>query len=442
MKQKINIRLAIIAVIAIVATTIGITFVYYGLFRNQVHEDLKMAAELLNETGVFETADETNIDKQFNFSTGNFRVTWIAQDGSVIYDNDNSAFELENHLDRPEIKQAIENGTGESVRLSETMGMNTYNYAILQKNGTIVRISTEARTLGSVFIAAIPVILLVSALILGVCILLGHLLTNKIIEPINQMAEHLDDHSGETTAYKELEPFENKIRSQHDKILRAASIRQDFTANVSHELKTPLTAIKGYAELLENGMIPPENQNHIVKQIRKNADRLLKLINDIIELSDLDRNENNMEFAEFDLYELASECCRDLEINAAQKSISIDLKGEPTDIMGDKNLISELIYNLVQNSIQYNDFGGEIRVFAGKRNDKAVLEVKDNGIGIPKVHQERVFERFYRVDKSRSRETGGTGLGLAIVKHIAEVHNADLKLESEYGLGTTVTVTF
>ncbi len=442
MKQKINIRLAIIAVIAIVATTIGITFVYYGLFRNQVHEDLKMAAELLNETGVFETADETNIDKQFNFSTGNFRVTWIAKDGSVIYDNDNSAFALENHLDRPEVKQAMENGTGESVRLSSTMGMNTYNYAILQNNGTVVRISTEARTLGSVFLAAIPVILLVSALILGVCILLGHLLTNKIIEPINQMAEHLDDHSGETTAYKELEPFENKIRSQHDKILRAASIRQDFTANVSHELKTPLTAIKGYAELLENGMIPPENQNHIVCQIRKNADRLLKLINDIIELSDLDRNENNMEFAEFDLYELASECCHDLEINASQKSISIDLKGEPTEIMGDRSLLSELIYNLVQNSIQYNDFGGEIRVFAGKRNDKAVLEVKDNGIGIPKAHQERVFERFYRVDKSRSRETGGTGLGLAIVKHIAEVHNADLKLESEYGLGTTVTVTF
>ncbi len=442
MKQKINIRLAIIAVIAIVATTIGITFVYYGLFRDQVHEDLKMAAELLNETGVFETADETNIDKQFNFSTGNFRVTWIAKDGSVIYDNDNSAVTLENHLDRPEVKQAMENGTGESVRLSSTMGMNTYNYAILQNNGTVVRISTEARTLGSVFLAAIPVILLVSALILGVCILLGHLLTNKIIEPINQMAEHLDDHSGETTAYKELEPFENKIRSQHDKILRAASIRQDFTANVSHELKTPLTAIKGYAELLENGMIPPENQNHIVCQIRKNADRLLKLINDIIELSDLDRNENNMEFAEFDLYELASECCHDLEINASQKSISIDLKGEPTEIMGDRSLLSELIYNLVQNSIQYNDFGGEIRVFAGKRNDKAVLEVKDNGIGIPKAHQERVFERFYRVDKSRSRETGGTGLGLAIVKHIAEVHNADLKLESEYGLGTTVTVTF
>ncbi len=442
MKQKINIRLAIIAVIAIVATTIGITFVYYGLFRDQVHEDLKMAAELLNETGVFETADETNIDKQFNFSTGNFRVTWIAKDGSVIYDNDNSAVTLENHLDRPEVKQAMENGTGESVRLSSTMGMNTYNYAILQNNGTVVRISTEARTLGSVFLAAIPVILLVSALILGVCILLGHLLTNKIIEPINQMAEHLDDHSGETTAYKELEPFENKIRSQHDKILRAASIRQDFTANVSHELKTPLTAIKGYAELLENGMIPPENQNHIVCQIRKNADRLLKLINDIIELSDLDRNESHMEFAEFDLYELASECCHDLEINASQKSISIDLKGEPTEIMGDRSLLSELIYNLVQNSIQYNDFGGEIRVFAGKRNDKAVLEVKDNGIGIPKAHQERVFERFYRVDKSRSRETGGTGLGLAIVKHIAEVHNADLKLESEYGLGTTVTVTF
>ncbi len=442
MKQKINIRLAIIAVIAIVATTIGITFVYYGLFRAQVREDLKMAAELVDETGAFETADETNIDKQFNFSTGNFRVTWIAKDGSVIYDNDNNAYTLENHLDRPEIKEAMEKGAGESIRLSSTMGMNTYNYAILEENGTVVRVSTEARTIGSVIVAVIPVILLVSAFILATCILLGHLLTNKIIEPINQMAEHLDDHSGETTSYKELEPFENKIRSQHDKILRAASIRQDFTANVSHELKTPLTAIKGYAELLENGMVEPENQNHILRQIRKNADRLLQLINDIIELSNLDRNENKMEFAEFDLYELAEECCHDLEINASQKSISIDLKGEPTNVMGDKSLISELIYNLVQNSIQYNDFGGEIRVFAGKRNDKAVLEVKDNGIGIPREHQERVFERFYRVDKSRSRETGGTGLGLAIVKHIAEVHNADLKLDSEYGLGTTITVTF
>lgn len=442
MKQKINLRLAIIAVIAIVATTIGVTFVYYSLFQTQVKEDVRMAAELLNETEVFETADETDIDNQFDFSVGNFRVTWIAKDGSVLYDNDNDALTLENHSDRPEVEEAQANGIGESIRHSSTMGMNTYNYAILQDNGTVVRVSTKARTIGSIFVVTIPVVLVVIVFVLMVCILLGHMLTAKLLEPINQMAEHLDDHSGETTSYKELEPFENKIRSQHDKILRAASIRQDFTANVSHELKTPLTAIRGYSELLENHMVEPENQDHMFRQIRRNADRLLKLINDIIELSDLDRNENKFDFTEFDLHELAADCCQDLEVNASTKSISIELSGEPCEITGDKNLVSELIYNLVQNAIQYNDFGGDIRVFAGMRNDKAVLEVKDNGIGIPKQHQERVFERFYRVDKSRSRETGGTGLGLAIVKHIAEVHSADLKLESEYGIGTKITVTF
>ena len=232
------------------------------------------------------------------------------------------------------------------------------------------------------------------------------------------------------------------LRSQHTDVLAAAKARQDFTANVSHELKTPLTAISGYAELLEGGVASEEKQNHFYHEIRKNADRLLALINDIIRLSELDRVNQELAFDRIDLYEVAKECVDDLSVNAKVKDISIAIEGEKCVINGNRDLLRELIENLVQNSIRYNNPGGKVLVSVNTIDNSTCLIVKDNGIGIPAADQQRVFERFYRVDKSRSKATGGTGLGLAIVKHIVEIHDAKIELDSAPGVGTTISVLF
>ena len=255
------------------------------------------------------------------------------------------------------------------------------------------------------------------------------------------MAEQLDDRMA-VPAYRELEPFADKIRSQHEKVLEAAKSRQDFTANISHELKTPLTAISGYAELIENRMIEEEQEIHIAKQIRHNSDRLLSLINDIIQLSELDHGEIPRKFEQVNLYKLAEDTCKALRVNAQQRNVTLTCIGTDTVQSGDRELLKELLENLIQNAIRYNQDGGWVRVKVFSENQHAVLTVADNGIGIPREQQERVFERFYRVDKSRSRETGGTGLGLAIVKHIAELHDAEIQMKSEPGKGTAITICF
>ncbi len=444
MKQKINLRLALIALIAILMTSVGVTLVYYNLFQIQVKNDLKQTAELLVEMEVFQNAYDSgreHAEGLAHLSSGNLRITWIDEDGTVLFDNDTDAAGLPNHLDRPEIREAFETGEGESVRRSDTMNMNTFYYALLLENGTVLRVSTQARAIVSVLTAALPVIAVIAAVVLLGCVLIGHLLTGQLMRPIEEMAENLDDVS-RVSAYRELEPFAEKIRSQHENILAAAKSRQDFTANVSHELKTPITAITGYAELIENGMVDEESEVHVAQQIRHNADRLLSLITDIIQLSELDHKEIPRTFEHMDLLAVAEECVREQLPMAGKKNIRLVCEGVPAGITADRALIREMIDNLVQNALRYNREGGEVRVVVDIENEHPVLTVRDTGIGIPAEHQDRVFERFYRVDKSRSRETGGTGLGLAIVKHITDIHSAELQLESKVGEGTVVTVRF
>ena len=267
------------------------------------------------------------------------------------------------------------------------------------------------------------------------------MLTKQLLFPIETMAENLGDSDYESP-YKELEPLAEMLRSQHTDILAAAKARQDFTANVTHELKTPLTAISGYAELLDGGMVGEEQQKHFYQEIRKNADRLLALINDIIRLSDLDRKGHEPSFGVIDLYEVVKECMDELTVNAKQRNVNISLDGESCNVHGSKDMLKELVENLAQNAIRYNNAGGKVWVSVTKRDGRSVLTVKDNGIGIPVSEQERIFERFYRVDKSRSKATGGTGLGLAIVKHIVEIHDAKIELDSAPGVGTTISVLF
>ena len=441
MKSKINIRLVGIAILAVIATVIGITIIYYSLFQKQVRAELSVSAKLLKDTHYFESV---NIDiDEINLSTdlSELRVTWIDEDGTVLYDNDASAELLSNHNDRPEIQEAFDKGSGEAIRKSDTMKKNTFYYAVLLDNGTVLRVATNAQSIWSVFMSAAPIIALIILLIIAICIFISHMLTKQLLLPIETMAENLGDSDYESP-YKELEPLAEMLRSQHTDILAAAKARQDFTANVSHELKTPLTAISGYAELLDGGMVGEEQQKHFYQEIRKNADRLLALINDIIRLSDLDRKGHEPSFGVIDLYEVVKECMDELTVNAKQRNVNISLDGESCNVHGSKDMLKELVENLAQNAIRYNNAGGKVWVSVTKRDGRSVLTVKDNGIGIPASEQQRIFERFYRVDKSRSKATGGTGLGLAIVKHIVEIHDAKIELDSAPGVGTTISVLF
>ena len=434
MKQKINSRLLFISMVVLALATVSITFVYYGLFQEQVKKDLRVEAELLKNAGITEF-----VKNEAMLSNEDIRITWIKSDGSVIYDNDANAEYLSNHLNRPEVDAAFKRGVGESVRESDTMNMRTFYYAIIMDDGTVLRVATEARSLLNVFLSASGIIIFIIILIIVLCIFISHFLTVQLLEPIKRLADSIDDNSS-IVGYKELEPFMNRIREQHEDILASAKSRQDFTANVSHELKTPLTAISGYAELIENRMVDEEKVIHFSAEIRKNADRLVSLINDIIRLSELDHKESTPEFVSLDLYEIAEERLELLRSNAREKNIQISLKGENCMVLSNKGMLIELIDNLVQNAIRYNVQNGMVEVYVGHNKNHAVLKVSDSGIGIPKDEQKRVFERFYRVDKSRSRETGGTGLGLAIVKHIVEIHDGSIELESEVKKGTSITV--
>lgn len=444
MKKRINMRLILIAVIAVIATMICMAGVYFQLFQSQVRKDLCVSAKMLADTGLFDR--KTSKDLQFSdrFEIGkDLRVTWIDTDGTVLYDNDLDVSQLPNHKDRPEVKEAMKKGEGQCVRVSDTMQMDNYYYALRLRNGTVIRVATQARSVYSVFLAASPYVVLILAIIVGICVFLAHLLTKQLLHPIEELAENMESAVIQAPPYKELVPFVNTIREQHENILMAAKVRQDFTANVSHELKTPLTAISGYAELIENHMAGPEQEARFAQEIQQNATRLLSLINDIIRLSELDSGEDNLLcFEQVDLDEVAGACVKNLQMNAQKRNVTLYYEGVPCMLRADRGMISELIENLCQNAIRYNNEGGEVHVRVYYEKGQPMLSVADNGIGIPKDQQERIFERFYRVDKSRSKQTGGTGLGLAIVKHIVELHDAVLHLESEPGKGTTITVAF
>ena len=264
------------------------------------------------------------------------------------------------------------------------------------------------------------VIMLVLVIIV---VLISRYLTKSIVCPIGQMAKDLD-HVDDINAYKEIRPLIDTIREQHNDIMENAQMRQEFTANVSHELKTPLTAISGYSELIENGMAADGDVRRFATEIHRNSNRLLTLINDIIRLSELDVTENAPSMERIDLCAVARSNVDMLMLSAEKHNVTLKFSGQPSYIMGNKMMMEELVYNLLSNAIRYNREGGSATVRVNKILDRVNLEVLDTGIGISKENQKRIFERFYRVDKSRSKETGGTGLGLAIVKHIVELHDA------------------
>lgn len=450
MRKKIYRRLMGTATLAILSTVLLTVAVCYNLLKNQVMEDLQIYTRTVShmlengiQTGNVESAGkELLLNWEEELKRDKIRITLVGKDGSVLYDTLAAESEMENHKERPEISQAFTSGEGKEIRRSATLDKNTYYYAIRLSDGSVLRAAKDADSIYMLFEFAVPYLLGIAVVLLIVCGIMSHFMAGKIIRPIKLIAEDVENVEKIET-YEEMKPFIDAIRNQHKDVLQNARIRQEFTANVSHELKTPLTAISGYAELIENGMVAqPSEINRFTGEIHSNANRLLTLINDVIRLSELDSEETEEILTPVNLWECANTCVNMMQIYAEKSHVTLQAEGENVMIMASRQMVDEVLYNLCSNAIRYNKENGKVNVIIKDRLNTAQLIVRDTGIGIPKEHQERIFERFYRVDKSRSKSTGGTGLGLAIVKHILIKLDAEISLKSEEGRGTEITVTF
>ena len=440
MEEKISYRLFWMGFVGLICTTVLCLFVFHRAFREQAWAALENEASLV-AAGCEQIDDPAQLSAYVN---GDLRITLIASDGSVLFESATSQ-QMENHLGRPEIQQAKQEGIGRNRRDSQTLGYETYYYAMLLPDGDILRVAQDSETIWSIYDAALPAIVLSCIVMMGAAAMMAGLLTRSLVQPILKMTDDLE-HIQENVPYKELIPFAESIHS--DRLLRENNekMRQEFTANVSHELKTPLTSISGYAELIETGIAKSADVPEFGRKIHVEASRMIQLVNDILQLSHLDNvseSHDTPQMETVDLLDVAKECVERQKVNAQKSFISLTYIGESAPILGSRSLLDELCQNLCDNAIRYNRPGGHVELHCGTGSDGCpFFEVEDNGIGIPQDSQTRVFERFYRVDKSRSKATGGTGLGLAIVKHIALLHDARIDLQSQVGTGTTIRVTF
>ena len=523
----------------------GFLYSYFGgVEENQLRDELSLASAAVESSGT---------DYLSQLTAERCRLTWIAADGSVLYDTKTDAESLENHAARAEVSQALSTGTGESTRYSSTLMEKTMYYAQRLTDGTVLRISISRATVGMIAVGMLQPLLLVLIVALILSGMLARRLSRRIVDPLNSLDL---EHPLDNDAYEELSPLLKRIHHQHVEIrtqlrelrektdeftqitgsmreglvlldehgdilsinaaaqalfgadaqcvgrdfltiersheisaaIQAAAgdghsevraeragriyqfdisriasdgkpigtvilafdvteqeqaecMRREFTANVSHELKTPLQGIIGSAELIENGLVKPEDMPRFVGHIHSEASRLMALISDIIRLSQLDEGEE-MPRESVDLYDEAAEAEENLRTAAEEKGVKLSLTGDGAEISGVRRLVYEIIYNLCDNAIKYNRPGGSVEVRVTQSESEAAVTVADTGIGIAPEDQARVFERFYRADKSRSKESGGTGLGLSIVKHAVQYHHGSIDLKSTPGEGTTIKVTF
>jgi two-component system phosphate regulon sensor histidine kinase PhoR len=549
LSKKLLKNFSVIAVVSILLTAVFSTAAFWFVFSDEQEAEVRQYTDKI--ISVYNSDSEIDLSKYYGI--GDFRVTLIKSDGSVVSDSvDTDVNSMPNHSDRPEFQQAIKDGNGSSHRMSETLNKITYYYAEKTADGSVIRVAKTIDSIYGIFLFVIPSILIIMIGVFVVCTILAKRSTKKIVEPIKEMADN-----GNGSPYDELLPLSQKIASQQRQIKRqmrrlqfekdkistlienmaegfilidvdkkvlmsnysaskllgadddgvtdktliafsrnevlndcvdkalsgeskngdttvkgralqiitnpvysngekngaicliidvsakkkAEKMRREFTANVTHELKTPLTSISGYAEIIASGLVKPDDIPNFANKIHKESGRLLSLISDIMELSQLDEKFSDEEFAPVDLAGVAAEVAEDLRSNAEKHGITITVDTKTAVINGNRNQIYELIYNLCDNAIRYNRENGSVKIITGDDNEHPFVKVADTGIGIPEKHHKRVFERFYRVDKSRSKETGGTGLGLAIVKHITERHGGEIFLESSEQ-GTTFTARF
>ena len=523
----------------------GFLYSYFGgVEENQLRDELSLASAAVESSGT---------DYLSQLTAGRYRLTWIAADGSVLYDTKTDAESLENHAARAEVSQALSTGTGESTRYSSTLMEKTMYYAQRLTDGTVLRISISRATVGMIAVGMLQPLLLVLIVALILSGMLAKRLSRRIVDPLNSLDL---EHPLDNDAYEELSPLLKRIHRQHVEIqmqlrelrektdeftqitgsmreglvlldehgsilsisaaaqalfgadaqcvgrdfltiersheisaaIQAAAAdghsevraeragrvyqfdisritsdgkflgtvilafditeqefaernRREFTANVSHELKTPLQGIIGSAELIENGMVKPEDLPRFVGHIHAEAARLVTLIDDIIRLSQLDEGDA-MPTEPVDLLAVSQEAAENLHDAAAARNVTVSVTGQPAVLPGVRRLIYEIVYNLCDNAIKYNRDGGRVDVTVAADAGGSSITVADTGIGIAPEHQARVFERFYRVDKSHSKASGGTGLGLSIVKHAVQYHHGRIELESTPGTGTTIRVVF
>ena len=547
MTKKIFRSTLLVAVCALLASLVlimGCLYDYFaGLQSQALRDELTLAASGVSQGG------ETYLD---TIDSNRYRLTWIAPDGTVLYDTQADASTMENHASREEVQQALAAGEGESSRYSQTLLEKTIYVARRMDDGSVLRICVSRQTLAVLLLGMLQPVLVILLAAVIFSALLAKRLSHRIVEPLNAIDL---DHPLVAKAYDEIAPLLGRINRQHEQIddqLRelqrktdefthitqsmpeglvlldnknvilsinpsasklfsaqagcvgqnfltldrstdvsqaidraretghsetrvelsgriyqfdisriesagekigavllcfditeretAEQARREFTANVSHELKTPLQGIIGSAELIENGMVKPEDMPRFIGHIRTEAQRLVALIADIIRLSQLDEGVE-MPKENVELLSLAGEVAEDLRAAADKASVTITTDGQSSIVFGVRRLLYEMLYNLCDNAIKYNRPGGSIRIHVENREQEAAISVLDTGIGIAPEHQSRIFERFYRVDKSHSKASGGTGLGLSIVKHAAMYHGGKVALESEPGRGTEIRVT-
>ena len=444
MAARIRRAIVLVGVVCVALTALGTAILFQRAFGKQLDRDLERTAAAIAQG--YQIQGGGSLDSYLD-EGDSLRLTLIDPDGNVLYDSTGTT-DMENHLDRPEVQQALSSGSGADTRHSRTLGYETHYYAIRLADGNVLRLADETGDLWSAYNRTLPFLILGVVVVLALGALLAWLLTRALVRPIVHMAEHLDSIEAEVP-YEELALLAHTVQS--DRKLREdnEAIRREFTANVSHELKTPLTSISGYAELIESGMAKPADVPTFAARIHKEARRMIALVSDILQLSELDstqaarRHGAPPEQNPVPLDALVKEVAQTMTVNARKAYVTLQYRAQPATVQGSRDQLVELATNLCDNAIRYNRPGGHVDLRCGLAADGSpYLEVQDNGIGIPQDSQARVFERFYRVDKSRSKATGGTGLGLAIVKHIALLHGARIDLQSQVGTGTTVTVTF
>ncbi len=438
MKLRVRIQRSMFLVIAItiVAAYAITTFVVYrqtvGLVEDEIRQEsdyIKAAVEISG----------TSYLKELDQVQENTRVTLIDADGKVLYDSTQDEATLENHKDRPEVADAIENGTGTDVRMSATLSTSMYYYAVRLSDGNVLRVAKSMNSIFRTAIQVLPAMIIIAILMLILAYLLSRWQVKRLIRPINDLDL---EHPLENDVYEELTPLLQSMEEQNQEKEAVANMRQEFSANVSHELKTPLTSISGYAEIMRDGLVKPEDMSGFADRIYQEASRLILLVEDIMKLSKLDEGDEDMPREEVDLYELTSQIVGRLEPLAKEQQVEITLDGTSVKYTGILQVLDQMIYNLCENAIKYNKPGGYVKVHVADNTEGPKITVEDNGIGIPQEELERIFERFYRVDKSHSKETGGTGLGLSIVKHGAMIHDAKIKVESSLGEGTKMEIQF
>lgn len=436
MKKKIQRSMVLVLFVTLILFYGILAVILYdhnlSILEGEVRQEAKYVQAAINISGTDYLEQMDDVDRDT-------RLTQIAPDGEVLYDSRRDENSIENHRSRPEVQSALQSGTGEDVRMSDTVGREMYYYAVLLNDGSVLRVARTMDGLMRTAVNVFPVMGVLALLMMGFAVLLARWQTRRLIKPINELDL---EHPLENDVYPELEPLLIAMDQQNKEKEAVSNMRKEFSANVSHELKTPLTSISGYAEIMKNGMVRPADIPLFSERIYKEARRLITLVEDIIKLSKLDEESVELEKQEVNLYELTREVVSRLAPQAAQKNIRMELTGESVKYNGIRQILDEMIYNICENAIKYNNDNGRVSIWVGDTLEGAKISVSDTGIGIPKEHQERIFERFYRVDKSHSKERGGTGLGLSIVKHGAILHGAKVIVDSEPGKGTRMEIHF